>query len=211
MAGPVTGSPIGNLVTQEELYIEGSPFLYIQDYRASPLFNPDADGYYYGLSGTATYPASLIGCVQDVSFADNVTMNDVRCDTVGTKDTIQKRNYLEFDLTILSQFPLSVFTKLANFSPATINAGAHAEKVGIGAIDNNQKWMLYAPKVYDEVNGHWLAFHMHKVKFISAWKLSMKFGQSWDLTGVKIRAYADDSKPSLARFGTIFRIDSAVL
>lgn len=204
-----TGTPLGNVVSQEELYIEGAPTIFIQDYNATPLFHPDADGYYYGMSGTTLYPVSAIGCIQDVKLADNVTMNDVRCDTVGVKDTIQKRNYVEFDLTILSQFPLSVFQKLANMSPATV--GSHMEKVGIGAVDNNLHYMVYAPKIYDDVNGHWLLFHLHRAKFISAWTLNMKFGAAWDLTGVKIRAYADDTKPSTARFGTIVRVDASAI
>lgn len=205
----VTGTPLGSVVSQEELYIEGAPYIYIQDYHANPLFNPDGDNYYYGMSGTAAYPASLIGCIQDVSLTQGLTMNDVRCDTVGVKDTIQKRNYIEFNLTILSQFPLSVFQKLANLSPATV--GSHMEKVGIGAIDNNLHWMVYAPKIYDEVNGHWLLFHLHKAKFVDAWTLNMKFGESWSLTGVKIRAYADDTKPSGQRFGTIIRVDAGAI
>lgn len=205
----VTGTPSGNVLSQEELYIEGAPTIFIQDYHANPLNNPDADGYYWGMSGTTLYPVTTLGCIQDVSLSENVTMNDVRCDTVGVKDTIQKRNYIEFDLTILSQFPLSVFQKLANMSPATV--GSHMEKVGIGAIDNNLHWMVYAPKIYDETNGHWLLFHLHKAKFVDAWKLNMKFGESWTLTGVKIRAYADDTKPSTARFGTIVRIDASAI
>lgn len=205
----VTGTPIGTVVSQEELYIEGAPTIYIQDYHANPLFNPDGDGYYYGMSGTTAYPVTTLGCIQDVTLTEGLTMNDVRCDTVGVKDTIQKRNYIEFDLTILSQFPLSVFQKLANMSPATVVS--KMEKVGIGAIDNNLHWMVYAPKIYDEVNGHWLLLHLHKAKFVDAWTLHMKFGDAWTLTGVKIRGYADDTKPSTARFGTIIRVDASAL
>lgn len=205
----VTGTPSGNVLTQEELYIEGAATIFIQDYNASPLNNPDADGYYWGMSGTALYPVTTIGCIQDVTLTEKITMNDVRCDTVGVKDTIQKRDYIEFNLTILSQFPLSVFQKLANMSPAKV--GSHMEKVGIGAVDNNQHWMVYAPKIYDEVNGHWLLFHLHKAKFVDAFTLHMKFGDAWTLTGIKLRAYADDSKPSTARFGTIVRIDASAI
>lgn len=201
----VTGTPLGTVNSQEELYIEGAPTIYIQDYRATPLFNPDADGYYYGMSGTATYPVSAIGCVQDVSLTEGLTMNDVRCDTVGVKSTVQKRNYVEFALTILSQFPLSILSKIMNLSPATV--GADNEKVGIGAIDNTKYHMVYAPKVYDETNGYWLLFHLHKAQFVDAWTLNLRYGDSWQLTGIKLRGFADDTKPSTQRFGTIVRID----
>ena len=59
------------------------------------------------MSGTATYPVFQIGCVQDVSLTEGVTMNAIRCDTIGDKGMIQRRDYVEFNLTITSQFPLA--------------------------------------------------------------------------------------------------------
>lgn len=206
----VTGTPLGTITSQEELYVEGAPYIYFQDSRANPLNNPDGNGYYWGLSGTAAYPVYLIGCVQDVSLTEGVTMNDVRCDTIGVKDTIQKRNYVEFNLTILSQLPLTVLRHLLNLGavPAT---GAGYEKVGIGGIDNTQKYMVYAPKVYDEINGYWLLFHLHKAKLVDAWTINMKYGEAWTTTGLKFRAFADDTKLSTMRFGTIARFDLSAL
>lgn len=67
--------------------------------------NPDSDGFYWGLSGTSVYPAYELGCVTDVNFAENVTMNDVLCDNAGVKATIQQRNYLEFTMVVQSPFP----------------------------------------------------------------------------------------------------------
>ena len=64
----VTGSPIGNILSQEEKYLEGSPYLYIQDYRAGALNHPDANGYYWNLSGTTTYPIYSLGCIQDTKL-----------------------------------------------------------------------------------------------------------------------------------------------
>src|SRR5215207_1231906 len=122
-ASLVTGSAVGNVVSQEELYLEGAPFIYFQDDRANPLFNPDAQNYYWGLSGTTTYPAYLLGCIQDVSLTEGVTMNDVRCDTVGVKDTIQKRDYVEFSLTVLSQLPLTVLRHIMNLSVPSTGSG----------------------------------------------------------------------------------------
>ncbi len=183
-ASLVTGSAQGNIISQEELYFEGSPFIYFQDYNANPLYNPDAQNYYWGMSGTSTYPGYLLGCIQDVSLTEGVTMNDVRCDTVGVKDTIQKRNYVEFNLTILSQMPLTVLRHVLNISAP--NTGTGYETSGIGQIDNSQHYHIYAPKVYNESAAGWLMFWLHKAKFVDAWTMNMKYGDSWTLTGIKI-------------------------
>ena len=201
----VTGSAVGNVISQEELYLEGSPYIYFQDENANPLNNPDGQNYYWGLSGTTQYPAYLLGCIQDVSLTEGVTMNDVRCDTVGVKDTIQKRNYVEFNLTILSQLPLAVIRHVLNLSAP--NTGTGYETVGISQINNSQHYHIYAPKVYDPDNAGWLMFYLHKAKFVDAWTLNMKYGDSWTLTGIKIRAFANDSKPANQIFGVIKRFD----
>lgn len=205
----VTGTPLGNVVSQEDLYIEGAPYIYIQDYQANPLHNPDGDSYYWGMSGTSTYPVDNLGCVLDVSLTEGMTMNDVRCDTVGTKDTIQRRDYVELNLTISSLFPLSISSKVMNLSPATVGSGT--EKVGIGGVNNTQKYMVYMPRVYDETTGDYILIHLHKAKFVDAWTVEMRQGEAWQLTGLKIRAYADDTKPSAQRFGVFIRADASAL
>lgn len=204
-----TGTPLGTITSQEETYIEGAPYIYFQDNRANPLFNPDAQTYYYGLSGTSTYPVINLGCIQDVQLTEGVTMNDVRCDTIGVKDTIQKRDYVEFNLKILSQLPLTVLRHVMGLS--TPSTGSGYETVGIGRIDNSQRYMVYAPAVYNQSAAGWLLFHLHRAKFVDAWTLDMKYGASWELTGLKIRAYADDSKPANQTFGVIKRVDLAAL
>ena len=204
-----TGSAIGNVVSQEELYFEGAPFIYFQDQRANPLYNPDANSYYWGISGTSTYPAYLLGCIQDVTLTEGVTMNDVRCDTVGVKDTIQKRNYVEFNLTILSLMPLTVLRHVLNISTPTTGAGF--ETAGIGQINNSQHYHVYAPKVYDESAAGWLMFYLHKAKFVDAWTLNMKYGDPWTATGLKIRAYANDNYPANQIFGVIRRGDPTLV
>lgn len=202
----VTGSPIGSINQQEDTYLEGAPYIFFQDYLANPLNNPDADGYYWGMSGTVTYPVNLIGCVRDVKLSEKVTMNDVRCDTVGVKDTIQKRDYVEFQLTVLSQLPISELRHLMNLGTVGTTV-AHVEKQGIAQINNSQHYMVYAPKIYDATNGYYLFFQLHKAKFVDAWTLDMKYGASWELQKVVIRAFADTTKPSAQLFGSIFRSD----
>ena len=204
-----TGSAVGNVISQEELYMEGAPYIYFQDDRANPYNNPDAQSYYWGISGTTTYPAYLLGCIQDVSLTEGVTMNDVRCDTVGVKDTIQKRDYVEFQLTILSQLPLSVIRNVMNLSAPTTGTGF--ETVGIPQINNSIHYHVYAPKVYDESAAGWLMFYLHRAKFVDAWTLNMVYGGSWTLTGIKLRAYAADSYPANQLFGVIKRFDLARL
>jgi hypothetical protein len=207
--GLTTGTPLGSVISQEDMYIEGAPYLYVQDYAATPLNNPDVSGYYWGLSGTAAAPVYSIGCVVDVSLTEGVTMNDVRCDAVGSKDTIQRRDYVEFNLTVQSLFPLSVLAKLMNLSTATVSTGL--EKVGIGSINNQKKYHVYAPKVYDADTGDYLLFHLHKAKFVDAWTIDFRQGEAWQMTGVKLRAYADDTKPDTQLFGVIVRSDLSAI
>lgn len=199
----VTGSPIGNGVTQEETYIEGAPYIFFQDYDAPLLNNPDADGFHWGLTGTTQYPYYVLGCVSNVTLTEGVTMNDVVCDTVGVKDTIQKRNYIELTLEISSLLPFSESTRLMNLSTPVISGAV--EKVGIGPINNQKKYHVYMPKVYDEETGKYILISLHKAKFVDAWSIPMTSGNPWKLTGVKIRAYADDTKGATEKFGLFLR------
>lgn len=205
----VTGTPLGNSVTQEDLFVEGAPMIFYQDANANPLNNPDAEGFYWGLSGTSTYPYKALGCVTNVSLTEGVTMNDVRCDTVGTKDTVQRRDYIELNVEVSSLFPISVAADFMNLSTPVVGTGE--ESVGIGQINNTKKYMVYMPKVYDESSADWLMIHLHKAKFVDAWNIGMTLGEPWRVTGVKIRAYADETKPSNQLFGVIKRFDASAL
>ena len=207
MSGLVTGSPIGNGLTQENTYIEGAASIFVQDYRANPLFNPDAQGYYWGLSGTTTYPYIEVGCIQDVTLTENLTMNDVRCDTIGVVDTIMKRNYVEMNLTILTLLPLKVLRHFLKIEAPTTGTGY--EKSGIGQINQAQYYHVYSPKVYDEANAYWLTFWLNKAKFVDAWTINEKYGDAWTVTGLKVRGFADSTRPANQLFGSIFRFDSS--
>jgi len=205
----VTGTPLGNVDSQEEVYIEGAPNIYIQQTEANPLFNPDGDNYYWGLSGTTAYPVFAIGCVQDVSLTEGLTMNAIRCDAVGDKGVIQRRDYVEFNVTVLTLFPLVTLRHLLNLSTPTASAGL--EKVGIGQINNNRYYMAYCPKVYDQDVGDYVMFHLHRAQFVDAWTINMASGEPWTVTGLKLRAFADENKPSNQLFGTIVRSDLSAL
>lgn len=205
----VTGTPLGTLTTQEDLFLEGAPTIYFQRYEAAELFNPDADGFYWGLSGTATYPVYEVGCPADVSFTENLTMNDVLCDNVGTKDTVQQRNYFELQFSLKSFFPLDVLTHL--LGGGTVVESAPTQKMPLGKIDNSVFWHVYAPKVYDETAGDYVWLMLHKAKFIDAFTINMSFGQPWTATGLKLRAFVDATKPAAQQFGMFGRADTSVI
>lgn len=207
MAEPlVTGIPVGNIDAQEEIYVEGAPYLYFQDATANPLNNPDADGFYWNLSGTSSYPVFRIGCIQDVSLTEGLTINQVRCDTIGDKSAIQRRDYIEFAFSFTSMFPLSALRHLLKLGSAP-TVGTGYEKQGIGSINNNQYYHFYAPKVYDDENGDFVAFHIHRGQFVDAFTVNMRSGEPWMVDGIKMRAFADETKPAAQKFGTILRGD----
>jgi hypothetical protein len=197
-----TGTPIGSSLTAENTYLEGAASIYVQDYRANPLFNPDAQGYYWGMSGTTPYPYIEVGCVKDVSLTENLTMNDVRCDTIGVVDTIMKRNYIELNVTIQTLFPLKALRHFLKIEAPTTGTG-------IGQINQAQYYHVYSPKVYDEANAYWLTFWLNKAKFVDAWTINEKYGDNWNVTGLKIRAFADSTRPAAQLFGSIMRFDGS--
>lgn len=209
--GLLTGTPQGTIVSQEEVYIEGAPYIYYQDYSATELNHPDSEGYYWGLSGTATYPVYALGCYSDVTLGEALTMNVVRCDNVGDKSIVQKRDHLELNLTIQTMFPLTSLSPLIKASAPTVNASANTEKMGIGQINNNTFYHFYLPKVYDEDTGDYLIMQLHKAKIVDAFSLAMTSGDNWKLSGIKIYAFADDTKPSAQSFATVVRWDASAL
>jgi len=205
----VTGTPVGNLDAQEDIYLSDAPSIYFQDYTADPLWNPDGDGFYWGLSGTTTYPAFEVGCPNDVSMTEDITINDVLCDNVGVKDTVQQRNYVQFEFTIRSFFPYQTLRHL--LAGGAVTESSPTQKFGMGTINNTQFWMVYAPKVYDTDNGDYIWIHLNKAKFVEAWTVNMPFGSNWEVTGLRLRAFADTTKPSTQQFGMWGRADASVI
>jgi hypothetical protein len=204
----ITGSPYGSGEVTEEIYLYGSPFLYVQDSRANPRYNPDADGFYWGMSGTTTYPYRELGCPSDVSFSENITINEVLCDNVGTKATIQQRNYLTLTFTLKSFFPLTTLSMIMKGGPVVETPPT--QKFGFGPIDNNLFWIIYGTKVYDETVGDYVWIHLHRAQFVDAWTVNMPFGDAWNIA-LQLRAYADTTKPSASQFGVFGRLDPSVI
>jgi hypothetical protein len=209
----ITGTqiPQGTINSQEAIYLEGGPDVYFEDYRGNYRFNPDSDGFFYGLSGTATYPAFNVGCYENFHFMDNVTMNDVQCDAIGVVDTLQKRNYLDITFDIKSMLP---FTTLRHYlkggGAVTTSLTDEAEKFGLGPINNAQAWKVYFYRIYDEEAGDFVSVTLHKAKFVDAWDWNWQYANA-HMINVTMRAFADTNRPAAQRFATIIRSDPSVL
>jgi hypothetical protein len=193
----------------ETIYPEGAPNTWFQSSSANLLNNPDANSYYWGLSATAAYPVMELGCFEGLSLADNLTMNDVVCDTIGVTDTVQRRNFLELNVTMKSIFPLGILQYLINGAAAV--GLTDVEKMGIGVINNALFWRFYLAKVYDESVGDYINITLHRAKFVDAWTMNFRYGQEWTLTGLKIRAYAQPLLPSAQQFATVVRADPSAI
>ena len=206
-----TGTPIGNLDVQEEIYLEGAPYIFFQDATADPLNNPDALGFYWNMSGTTAFPVYELGCPVDVSFTENLTVNDVLCDHVGVKATIQQRNYVEFSFTLQSFFPFQAMRLMLKFGAVTETTANHTQKMGIGSVNNNLFFHVYAPKVYDTDVGDYIWMYFHRAQFVDPFTINMPLGTPWQAQGLKLRGFADTSKPEAQKFGMWGRSDLSVI
>jgi hypothetical protein len=205
----VTGTPIGTIETQEDIFLEGAPTIYFQD--ANAPVSVDTNGFYWKISGSATYPIYEVGCPTDVVFSENLTMNDVLCDNVGVKAVVQQRNYFEFTFSIQSFFPLQVLTNLLNGGTVVEDTVTHVQLMPLGKINNDQFWHLYAPKVYNELVGDYVWIYLSKTQFVDAFSIAMTLGTPWKATGLKMRAFADTTKPAQQLFGVFGRSDASVI
>lgn len=205
----ITGTPEGNIVSQDEIYIEGAPYVYYQDADADYLHNPDGDTYYWGLSGTTAYPVYSLACYEDVALADDVTVNSVRCDKIGDKAVIQKRNHLVFTLALSSLFPLTTTSPIIRGSTPT--SATPWEKMGLGPIDNSNYYHVYLPKVYDENAADYVSITIHRAQFVDAWTIAMVSGDKWMLGGIAIWGLVDDTMPAGQEYATIIRYDPSAI
>ena len=202
----VTGTPIGTIeACENDLYMSIAPYVYYQDATATPLKKPDAGGFYWGLSGTSTYPVYELCCLSAVSLTENITINDVMCDNVGVRSSLQQRNYLEFAFTSSTFFPFQVLTHL--LKGGTVTESAPIQEFGLGTINNTRYWMVYAPIVYDTSVGDYVVIHLHKAQLVNPFTWNMPFGSPHQITGVTFRAYADTTKPAAQQFASIVRSD----
>ncbi len=206
----VTGTPQGNVVSQDtEIYLEGAPWIYMQDYEADYLNNPDGDGYYWNFSGTTAYPVYSLACYEDVGLGQDLTVNAIRCDKFGDTAVIQKLNHLEFAFALSTLFPLTTTRPILRGSTVFTSSGL--EKMGVGPINNNQYWRLYLPKVYDEDVGDYVSITIHRVQFVDAWTIAMPSGDKWMIGGITAWGLADEGLPTAQQFATIIRSDLSAI
>jgi len=211
----ITGTPVGNLIATQNIFVDTPPTFYFQENKTAAgatvglLNNPDADGFYWGLSGTTENPVYAGGCYEGFTFTDVRDVNMIRCDTEGDQGAIQKRNMLQVAFTLKEFFKLTKLRHMLNLGAVTTTAGA-TEKVGIGQIDNTKYYYLYFPTVYDENTGDYLAVTLFNAQFTAAWAMSFVYGQPATVT-IQASGFADSVKPSAQRFGAILRADPSAI
>lgn len=208
----LTGIPEGDITTQDEIFIEGAPYIYYQDYDAPYANNPETVGgvdFYWGLYGTGSWPVYELACYEDVALADDLTVNAVRCDQVGDRAVIQKRNHLVFTLSLSTLFPLTTIKPIMRGSAVTTSSPW--ELMGIGTINNNLYYHVYLPKVYDEDAADWVSITIHRAQFVDAWTIAMVSGDKWMLGGIAIWALSDSTMPSGQEFATVVRYDPSAI
>lgn len=207
----VTGTPQGVINEQDDIYLDTAPSLWFQDYLADELNSPDADDFYWGLTGAAPpgYPVWALECYETVALAATIEGTNIRCDTVGDKGQIQKVAHIDLTFTLKSLLPLATLTHILRGGVVTTNVGSD-EKMGIGQPNNQQYWHVYGALVYDEVAADFINFTAHRCQFVDAWTLAFGFGVPATLT-VIIRVFADSTKPADQLFLTVIRRDPSAI
>lgn len=205
----ITGTPLGVITAQDKIYVDSAPYIYFQDYAANELNNPDGDGFYWGLTGSSTYPVYSLECYEEVRWASDFESNAIRCDTTGDGGQIQKLNHIDLTFTLKTFFDLATLKHILRGGPVTTAAGA-TEKMGIGQPNNNQYYHYYFVNVYDESTGDYLAVTCHKAQFVDAWEIAYTYGQPATIN-VVLRAFADTTKPAAQLFATILRADPSAI
>lgn len=199
-------APTGTLNQSENIFIEGGPDLY---FGGVLKYGPDANGYYWGITGTAQVPVYKVGCYENFQLQDNTTINDIRCDTVGTKGSIVRRNYLEGTFDLKSFLPLSELRKLLRWSSSLAVPGSDGEYAGIGEVNQQDYHLLYFSKIYDTDAGDWVSLTATRVQFSWNGAIQFRYGAEW-MVGVQFRCYANEDLPSDQRFATVVRYDPSV-
>jgi hypothetical protein len=198
----ITGTPAGNLIATQGIYVDVPPTFYFQENKdgsgnAVGLLNdPDGDGFYWG-------------CYENFVFTDVRDINMIRCDTDGDKGSIQRRNQLTATFTLKEFFKLTKLRHMLNLGPVTTSAGA-TEKTGIGQIDNTLYYYIYFPSIYDPNTGDYLAVTLFNAQFTLAWAMSFTYGQPATVT-VQATGFADADKPTTQSFGSILRADPSAI
>lgn len=206
----VTGTPQGVVNTQDDLVVDTAPVIYFQQRDGVDLLNnPDGDGFFWGLTGTAARPVFELRCVDTVVWAGQYELNAIRCDTVGDTGAIQKMTSLDVTFNLKTLFPLATLRHILRAGAVTTTAGA-TEKMGIGQPNNNRFFRGYFPTVYDEETGDHLHMTLHKAQYVDSWQLAFGFGQP-SAIGLTLRGFADTDRPAAQLFATVVRVDPSAV
>lgn len=197
--------PTGTINATEDIFVEGGPDAWLGGVLK---YGPDANGYYWGITGTQSQPVQKIGCYQNWQLNDNLTVNDIRCDTVGVVGNVTRRNYLEITFDLQSFLPLSQLKKLLRWSSSL--TVADAEYAGIGEVNQQDYHLLYFSKIYDDTADDWVSFTATRVQFQQSGAIQFRYGEPW-VVGITARCYANDDLPSEQRFATVVRYDPSAL
>lgn len=210
----ITGTPFG-ITASQNIFVDTPPVFYFQEKfdgggTAVGLLNdPDGDGFYWNLSGTAANPVFEGGCYDTFAFTDVREINMVRCDTEGDRQALQKRTSMQVTFNLKEFFKLTKLRHMLNLGPVTTTAGA-TEKLGIGQIDNTKFYNLYFPTVYDPTTGDYLSVTLHNAQFTGAWAMSFVFANPATVS-IEVTAFSDTTKPVAQQFGTIIRADPSAI
>jgi len=208
--GTGTATPVGPIINAEALYLEGGPNIWMQDWGATYNNNPDSDGFYYGMSGTAAANLFEVGCYDDLQLRDARTETVVKCAAAGIVANMQRRDNFELAFTLKAMLPLSILTKILGGGTVVHNLAEETEKMPLGVLPQNIFWHVFLSRVYDEDTGDFVAFQFHKVQVVEATPLAMPYGDAWNLQ-VRMMIMADTAKPAAHRFGELLRYDPSVL
>jgi len=206
---PTTAAtPTGTSIAMED-WIEGAPEFYWQE-RDDGAYaqGPDTDGHYWGLTGTADAPVYHLGCYEDFSFGEDLTITDIMCDTTGVEATLLKRNYLTVSFTLKSIFPFSALTWVLKGGTVTQQVAEGTEGFGLGEIDNTSaaEFRCYFSLVYDSNTDDFYSVTGHKCRFVDAFTMNHAFGEPVTVNAT-VRMHADDDMPVAQRFATFKRLD----
>jgi len=200
-----TSEPTGLTISSEQIYIEGAPDVWFQDAAAPLANNPDAAGFYWGLSGTVSNPIYEFGCIDDFSMVDAVTSNPVTCSNLGEVDEMSRRDHVDLTFTLKSLLPFDILSRVLRGGAVTVDATEETEKFGLGEI-RSQIYHFFFSRVYDVDTGDYISATFPRCRFIEASPLETPYAEPWNIA-VTVRAFADSTKPRAQRFGTFLRLD----
>jgi len=202
-------APTGTSVEMED-FIEGAPEVYWQERDCGTYAggNPDSDGHYWGLTGTASCPVYHLGCYENLSFGEDLSISEVICDTIGVAATLLKRNYLTLSFDLKSIFPFSALTWILKGGDVDQQVLEGTEGFGLGEIDNTSaaECRVYFSLEYDTNTDDFYSVTGHKCRFVDAFTMTHSYGEPVTVN-VTIRMHADDDMPVDQRFATFKRLD----